>query len=306
MYESIYYTLALHDTAGNEGYDRLRPLSYSGAHVFLMCYSVVSRDAFENVTEKVRDRQDFMIATLEYTAIHVSSLQLTWIGNISRYITGKMNGIPFINIIYLISEHGWQVMVQYILTSLIYVDAITYASPKSNDVSDKYLVSWKCMLYTPLDLSMWFTQQLLWRCQLIFNTNSGADPLISIAMLWIYRIQFTSSGHNPQHLPGVVTDTLLPPPPPPPILCCVNQSLPTLGPLYFLECLCHCHPLFKAQIAITLGSTSIRNWPNVDVFLLDWCIVYVELITFVILGWLCNRLKDEVKQTLRQCLSIGH
>ena len=57
MYGSIYYTLALHDTAGNEGYDRLRPLSYSGAHVFLMCYSVVSRDAFENVTEKVRDQQ---------------------------------------------------------------------------------------------------------------------------------------------------------------------------------------------------------------------------------------------------------
>ena len=57
IYESIHYTLSLHDTAGHEDYDRLRPLSYSGTHVFLVCYSVVDKDAFANVTEKVRDRE---------------------------------------------------------------------------------------------------------------------------------------------------------------------------------------------------------------------------------------------------------
>ena len=36
------YTLGLFDTAGQEDYDRLRPLSYPQTDVFLVCYSVVS------------------------------------------------------------------------------------------------------------------------------------------------------------------------------------------------------------------------------------------------------------------------
>lgn len=46
------YTLGLFDTAGQEDYDRLRPLSYSQADVFLVCFSVISRPSFENVSEK--------------------------------------------------------------------------------------------------------------------------------------------------------------------------------------------------------------------------------------------------------------
>ncbi len=48
------YTLGLFDTAGQEDYDRLRPLSYPQTDVFLVCYSVVSPSSFENVKEKVR------------------------------------------------------------------------------------------------------------------------------------------------------------------------------------------------------------------------------------------------------------
>jgi Ras-related C3 botulinum toxin substrate 1 len=44
--------LGLWDTAGQEDYDRLRPLSYPGTNVFLICYSVVSQASFDNVTEK--------------------------------------------------------------------------------------------------------------------------------------------------------------------------------------------------------------------------------------------------------------
>uniref|UniRef100_A0A8C6TSM7 Cell division control protein 42 homolog n=1 Tax=Neogobius melanostomus TaxID=47308 RepID=A0A8C6TSM7_9GOBI len=46
------YTLGLFDTAGQEDYDRLRPLSYPQTDVFLVCYSVVSPSSYENVREK--------------------------------------------------------------------------------------------------------------------------------------------------------------------------------------------------------------------------------------------------------------
>lgn len=65
--------LGLWDTAGQEGtfsftlsfqepradaasleYDRLRPLSYANANVFLICFSVVNPTSYENVQSKVR------------------------------------------------------------------------------------------------------------------------------------------------------------------------------------------------------------------------------------------------------------
>jgi len=45
-------TLGLWDTAGQEDYDKLRPLSYPGSHVFILCFSVISRSSFENVDTK--------------------------------------------------------------------------------------------------------------------------------------------------------------------------------------------------------------------------------------------------------------
>ncbi|KAH7907549.1 P-loop containing nucleoside triphosphate hydrolase protein [Hygrophoropsis aurantiaca] len=44
--------LALWDTAGQEDYDRLRPLSYPDSHVILICFSVDTPDSLENVEEK--------------------------------------------------------------------------------------------------------------------------------------------------------------------------------------------------------------------------------------------------------------
>ncbi|KAK5188357.1 GTPase Cdc42 [Exophiala xenobiotica] len=46
------YSLALVDTAGEEDYDRLRPLSYPQTDVFLVCFSVTSPSSFKNVSEK--------------------------------------------------------------------------------------------------------------------------------------------------------------------------------------------------------------------------------------------------------------
>lgn len=46
------HTLGLFDTAGQEDYDRLRPLSYPQTDVFLVCFSVVKPSSFENTKEK--------------------------------------------------------------------------------------------------------------------------------------------------------------------------------------------------------------------------------------------------------------
>jgi Ras family protein A len=45
--------LALWDTAGQETYDRLRPLSYPDTDVILVCFSIADPDTLDNVQEKV-------------------------------------------------------------------------------------------------------------------------------------------------------------------------------------------------------------------------------------------------------------
>lgn len=45
--------LALWDTAGQEDYDRLRPLSYFETDVVVICYAVDNQNSFQNVRDKV-------------------------------------------------------------------------------------------------------------------------------------------------------------------------------------------------------------------------------------------------------------
>jgi len=52
MVDGMQINLGLWDTAGQEDYDRLRPLSYPQTNVFLICFSLISRDSLSNVTEK--------------------------------------------------------------------------------------------------------------------------------------------------------------------------------------------------------------------------------------------------------------
>ncbi len=47
-----FVSLNLWDTAGQEDYDRLRPLSYPQTDVFIVCFSVISPNSFEHVQYK--------------------------------------------------------------------------------------------------------------------------------------------------------------------------------------------------------------------------------------------------------------
>jgi small GTP-binding protein len=42
----------LWDTAGEEEYDQLRPLSYPGTDVFAICFSLINKTSFDNVLTK--------------------------------------------------------------------------------------------------------------------------------------------------------------------------------------------------------------------------------------------------------------
>jgi len=50
--DGVPVNLGLWDTAGSDEYNTLRPLSYTGTDVFLICFSIFSPSSFENVIKK--------------------------------------------------------------------------------------------------------------------------------------------------------------------------------------------------------------------------------------------------------------
>jgi hypothetical protein len=71
--------LGLWDTAGQEDYDRLRPLSYPQTDVFLICFSLVSPPSYENVRTKVEFYQDSISSgTLKSAIMHLIPPLFLW------------------------------------------------------------------------------------------------------------------------------------------------------------------------------------------------------------------------------------
>ena len=52
----LYHVAIFYRSAGQEDYDRVRPLSYAHTHVLLLCFAIDSPDSLDNVQEKVKDR----------------------------------------------------------------------------------------------------------------------------------------------------------------------------------------------------------------------------------------------------------
>lgn len=50
--DGVPVNLGLWDTAGSDEYNTLRPLSYTGTDVFIICFSLFSPSSFENVIKK--------------------------------------------------------------------------------------------------------------------------------------------------------------------------------------------------------------------------------------------------------------
>lgn len=48
-----FLSVGLHLESGQEDYNRLRPLSYRGADVFLLAFSLISKASYENIAKKV-------------------------------------------------------------------------------------------------------------------------------------------------------------------------------------------------------------------------------------------------------------
>ncbi|CAF0949025.1 unnamed protein product [Brachionus calyciflorus] len=59
MIDNEAVNIGLWDTAGQEDYDRLRPLSYPQTDVFLICFSIVNPSSFENVKTKWNNEVKF-------------------------------------------------------------------------------------------------------------------------------------------------------------------------------------------------------------------------------------------------------
>ncbi|OWM80419.1 hypothetical protein CDL15_Pgr019699 [Punica granatum] len=69
------------DTAGQEEYNRLRPLSYRGADVFLLAFSLISMASYENVAKKAASMAkaltfDFLASSFTWRVIRMSFVRM--------------------------------------------------------------------------------------------------------------------------------------------------------------------------------------------------------------------------------------
>jgi small GTP-binding protein len=88
-------SLSLWDTAGQEDYDRLRPLSYPGTDVFLVCFSLTSLASLANLEHKwipelaQHNVPVVMVGTkadLEHRVLKHQAEQVMWASGAKAYV----------------------------------------------------------------------------------------------------------------------------------------------------------------------------------------------------------------------------
>jgi GTPase SAR1 family protein len=62
---------------GQEDYNRLRPLSYRGADVFLLAFSLISKASYENISKKVCSRAPLPSSSFSYSYYNNAVLQVS-------------------------------------------------------------------------------------------------------------------------------------------------------------------------------------------------------------------------------------
>ena len=73
---------------GQEDYNRLRPLSYRGADVFLLAFSLISRASYENVAKKVSLAFFFFFCFVPLYSGLIFSRHFQWIPELRHYAPG--------------------------------------------------------------------------------------------------------------------------------------------------------------------------------------------------------------------------
>lgn len=83
--DNVRHSIKLHDTAGQEEYDRVRKLFYKDADCFILCYSIDNKASFQNIWQKwihelksidrrvpiVLVGNNFFFNILNHTSIHL-------------------------------------------------------------------------------------------------------------------------------------------------------------------------------------------------------------------------------------------
>uniref|UniRef100_G3MKS5 Ras-related C3 botulinum toxin substrate 1 n=2 Tax=Amblyomma TaxID=6942 RepID=G3MKS5_AMBMU len=69
LVDGITANLTLWDTAGQEDYEKLRPLSYPGSDVFLLCFSISSEASYNNILTKWQPELKHHCPTTPYVLV---------------------------------------------------------------------------------------------------------------------------------------------------------------------------------------------------------------------------------------------